>query len=74
MKNPNQDIIDIITLNKLRDANDNCVLSENEKIAMAKVIEREQRVRMNRIRLELTPDQINEVKKQENDLLKKCIG
>lgn len=58
--NPNQDLIDLINLNKLRDANDNCLLSEDEKTANAIAIERAQRERMNRLKLSLDPQQVEQ--------------
>ena len=71
--NPNQDLIEMINLNKLRDLNDDCVLSEEEKTTNALIIEREQRERMNRLKLSLSPEQIEQVKEQEKELLKRCI-
>lgn len=71
--NPNQDLIDIINLNKLRDLNDDSLITEDEKVFNRKIIEREQRTRMNRIRLSLTPEQMKCVKEQEEELLKHCI-
>ena len=71
--NKNQDLIDLINFNKLRDLNDDCLLPEDEKQANAMVIERGQRIRMNRLRLSLTPEQMKQSKEQENELLKRCI-
>ena len=71
--NPNQDLIDIINLNKLRDANDDCLLPESEKVATANAIEWKQRHLMNKIRLRLTSEQMQHVKEQEDELLKHCI-
>ena len=72
--NPNQDLIDLINLNKLRDANDASLLMEEEKAAYGKLIEAEQRRKMNRLRLKLTPEQMKEVKKREDELLKMYVN
>ena len=71
--NKNQDLIDLINLNRMLDFNDNCLVPEDEKAANAMVIKREQRIRMNRLRLSLTPEQMKQSKEQENELLKRCI-
>jgi len=71
--NPNQDLIDLINLNKIRDLNDDSLISEDEKTINAKAIEREQRTRMNKLRLTLTPEQMKQVRKQEDEILRKCI-
>ena len=39
MKNPNQDLLDLCTLNQLRDANEESVLPETEKESLGKAID-----------------------------------
>ena len=63
--NPNQDIIDIIQLNKLEDMNENSLLPDDEKEYNKKVIKRNRQEKMNKVRLQLTPEQVAEAKKQE---------
>lgn len=72
--NPNQDIIDIIELNKLEDMNENSLLPEDEKQNNRMVIKRNRQERMNRVRLQLTPEQVAEAKKQEKAFEESAIS
>ena len=50
MKNPNQDLIDLIHLNDLEEKNENSLVPGSEKSYNALCIERAKRERMNRLR------------------------
>jgi len=73
-QNPNQDIIDIIRLNKLEDMNENSLLPEDEKQNNRMVIKRNRQEKMNRVRLQLTPEQVAEAKKQEKTFEESTIS
>ncbi len=63
--NPNQDIIDIIRLNKLEEMNQESTQAEEDREINAKLINRKRRDLIHKVGLQLTPEQVEESKKQE---------